>query len=690
MIVALLLSIPVFAISSEPGYMRISLIKGGIQMKTPEAADWGFASINTPLVEGDQVWVPEGGRAELQLNGGTYLRLDQNSSLQILSIDKDSSQFYLSQGHAYIFYDAPKGSVIQIDTPDASTRAFNRAVFRIDIGDKYTDAAVFKGDVETENNTGTTRINAGQLLSLGINTNGEMAALDSPDSWEKWNRKQDARVNAKKDGSARFLPAELRTYSSDLDANGRWVFVPEHGNVWTPTVITGAAWSPYREGRWLPRNGESVWVADEPWGWAPYHYGRWSFVANVGWCWVPPVAGEVHWGPGYVGWVRTADYVAWVPLAPGEIYYGRGNYGPHSVNITTVNINSVRVVNIYRNVNVSNGVTIVRRNSFNTASPAIVHVDRNNIRKNIFVTNNISIGAPDIKPSRGAHYPSAGSIPSDKLPPLRVRNLHPQEMKHERLLVRENYRSVLSPTTQPKILPVNRVDTPRTPGKERPELRQIHPTERRKSETLPGALPRVERPQVRPVEQRKPESMPGSVPRVEQPRVKPVEQRKPETLPGAVPRVERSQVRPVEQRKPESMPGSVPRVEQPRVKPVEQRKPEVLPGAVPRVERPQVRPVEQRKPESMPGSVPRVEQPRVKPVEQRKPEVLPGAVPRVERPQIRPVEQRKPEALPVPVQRGEQPKVQPAETRKVGTTGGHAPKDEKDAPKSDEDSRSHK
>ena len=92
----------------------------------------------------------------------------------------------------------------------------------------------------------------------------------------------------------------------------------------------------------------------------------------------------------------------------------------------------------------------------------------------------------------------------------------------------------------------------------------------------------------------------------------------------------------------------------------------------------------------MPGSVPRVEQPRVKPVEQRKPETLPGAVPRVERPQIRPVEQRKPEALPVPVQRGEQPKVQPAETRKVGTTGGHAPKDEKDAPKSDEDSRSHK
>ena len=51
-------------------------------MKTPEAGDWGLASINGPLGEGDQIWVPEGGRVELQLNTGTYIRLDQNSALE--------------------------------------------------------------------------------------------------------------------------------------------------------------------------------------------------------------------------------------------------------------------------------------------------------------------------------------------------------------------------------------------------------------------------------------------------------------------------------------------------------------------------------------------------------------------------------------------------------------------------------
>src|SRR4030043_972364 len=156
MLVVFLLLVPAYALSANLGYMRISLIAAVLQIKTPDAGDWGYASINTPLAEGDQVWAPQGGRVELQLNSGTYIRLSENSALQILSMDKDSSQFYLSQGYAYIFYDAPRGGIIQVDTPDASTRAFNRAIFRIDMSDRYTDVTVYKGYVETENQVGRT------------------------------------------------------------------------------------------------------------------------------------------------------------------------------------------------------------------------------------------------------------------------------------------------------------------------------------------------------------------------------------------------------------------------------------------------------------------------------------------------------------------------------------------------------
>lgn len=73
MVAAVLFLALAYALSANLGYMRISLIEGDVQIKTPDTEDWGYASINTPMAEGDQVWVPQNGRAELELNTGTYI-----------------------------------------------------------------------------------------------------------------------------------------------------------------------------------------------------------------------------------------------------------------------------------------------------------------------------------------------------------------------------------------------------------------------------------------------------------------------------------------------------------------------------------------------------------------------------------------------------------------------------------------
>jgi len=466
-----------YAISADFGYMRISLIEGDVQIKVQETEDWGLASINGPVKEGDQIWVPEGGRLELQLNTGTYIRLDQDSAVEILSIDESSSQFYFSQGHAYVYYNAPAESMIQVDTPDASTRAFDRAVFRIDIPNEYTDVGVYKGYVETENRIGKTRVNAGEILSIGQNTNGEIAPMGPPDEWEEWNKDRNDRVLERRGVSYGYLPLELREYSYDFNSYGRWVDVPQYGHCWTPTVVAGVDWAPYKQGRWIWRGGDYVWLAYEPWGWAPYHYGRWAFARGIGWCWIPPVAGAVYWGPGYVGWVRTADYVAWVPLAPGEIYYGRGYYGPNSVNIVNVNINRVRITNVYKNVYVNNGVTVVSRNTFATASPKVLRINENIIRQKIFVKNNISVGTPAIKPAKSSYSMSAKRVPSSKLPPKHITTLRVKELRKSRPLMRERNQSVLNPGVKPGQLPLKTVTTPKKRGKGRPMIQPVRPSE---------------------------------------------------------------------------------------------------------------------------------------------------------------------------------------------------------------------
>ena len=161
------LLLPAYAHSATLGNVRISFLEGDVQMRTTEAGDWLPAAVNTPLDEGDELWVPEGGRMEFQLNTGTSVRLDQNSALQILTLERTSSQFYLSEGHMYVDYNAPRGNVIQFDTPVSSLRSYDRSVFRVDVPDQFTDVSVFRGSVDAEGRDGNTRINAGRTLTLG-------------------------------------------------------------------------------------------------------------------------------------------------------------------------------------------------------------------------------------------------------------------------------------------------------------------------------------------------------------------------------------------------------------------------------------------------------------------------------------------------------------------------------------------
>ncbi|MEW6108149.1 MAG: FecR family protein [Nitrospirota bacterium] len=402
---------PVYAHSSPFGSLHISLVQGDVQIRGGDISEWVPASINTPLLEGDQLWVPEEGKAEIRFKDGTLLRLNKYSLVEMLSADKNSLKFHMSGGDAYVNFKGDRGSAIQIYTQLMTVRAQDRAVFRIDItGNGYADISVFKGVVYAESRKGETRISEGKSLYLGDDDYAEISYLGRPDSWERWNHERDEE-SEKRRYSYRYLPGELGVYSRDFDDNGEWIYDREHGHIWKPRVVISAGWSPYRHGRWVWMRGDYVWISYEPWGWAPYHYGRWTFIPMTGWCWVPPVRGAIYWGPGFVGWVHTPEYVAWVPLAPGDIYYGYGYYGPHSLNIVNVRIGNPAIKRVYKNVYINNAVTILHNDTF-------VKGRQVNFKpgKNPFLLNNISIGRPNIKPEKAAFMPVIREIPHSKRP----------------------------------------------------------------------------------------------------------------------------------------------------------------------------------------------------------------------------------------------------------------------------------
>lgn len=77
LLLAALFLVPSYSYPSSLGAVHLSLIDGDVQIYTEDTSEWIAADINMPLKDGDRIWVPEGGRTELQLSDSSSLRLSE-------------------------------------------------------------------------------------------------------------------------------------------------------------------------------------------------------------------------------------------------------------------------------------------------------------------------------------------------------------------------------------------------------------------------------------------------------------------------------------------------------------------------------------------------------------------------------------------------------------------------------------
>lgn len=397
---------------------RLSLNEGEVLVQTPESPDWIPASSNLPLGPGDRVWVGVGGKTEIQLPEGNVVRLGSDTSLDLrsLSFSRASEvRVGLERGMAtfYILRLQPEINVFQVDLPHATLRAFMPSTFRSDLfPDGSMQVSVHSGEVVVETPGGVTKVHGRQSLRLSPDLTPHLYALAQGDDFDRWNRLRDLQLS--RPVHPAHLPPELAAHAPEFGAYGRWVEAPDHGYGWAPVVEAG--WTPFSEGRWIWWREEHVWISDEPWGWVPYHYGRWRFYPAVGWIWVPPVASAIVWHPGAVAWHYGPEFVAWIPLAPGEIYYGHRHYGPWSVNITNVHVNTVHVTNVFVNARAPKAVVVVPRERFVTGgrAPASFVAPRD-----LFASGgHRSLGPPALRPTMAARRPALShSITTSEVQP---------------------------------------------------------------------------------------------------------------------------------------------------------------------------------------------------------------------------------------------------------------------------------
>jgi hypothetical protein len=339
-------------------FARLSYVKGDIYIQRSTDLAYEEGVVNMPVSEGDRMGTTDG-RAEIYLGNGNYVRLDNETKIDFLTLPKIESELIRIRvwtGNIYFrVRDLKEEKNIEIHTPDVSIYVLDNGLYRIDVREgSETEIFVYEGTLEAAGESDSTLINNEQRVEVStgrFTSQPTRFYAVAEDSFDRWSEHRDSQFRKRMAKS--YLPEELEDFEYELSTNGEWVYMAPHGHVWVPGGID-PYWRPYYNGRWtwLSLCGWT-WIPYESWGWCTHHFGRWHWRYGLGWHWIPTRV----WGPGWVSWYWGYDYFGWAPLSyygyPGvvinNVYYGRfqGRYYPYNSRaLTVIHKNQLKARNV--------------------------------------------------------------------------------------------------------------------------------------------------------------------------------------------------------------------------------------------------------------------------------------------------------------------------------------------------------
>ncbi len=287
-----LYSIPSFA-DSQVRIVRLSTVEGNVQIDRNTGQGYEKAFLNLPITQGVKLRTKGEGRAEIEFEDGSTLRIASNTVLEfpqlsLLDSGSKASNVNVVAGTAYVNFAGAKDDQLSL-TFGHEKLAFNHAAhLRVDTSNNTSAIAVFKGDVQVEAPSGTVQVGKNQTASFDLvkDDKSSLAKNIEPNPDDAWDKSQDQYHQ-------RYAATTSNTYSpyafgtTDMAYYGNFFNAPGYGMMWQP-YFTGVGWDPFMDGSWAFSPGMGYgWVSAYPWGWTPYHYGSWAFVPGYGWAWQP-------------------------------------------------------------------------------------------------------------------------------------------------------------------------------------------------------------------------------------------------------------------------------------------------------------------------------------------------------------------------------------------------------------------
>src|SRR2546430_13201757 len=287
-----LLAVPSFA-DSQVRIVRLSDVEGNVQIDRNTGQGYEKAFLNLPITQGVKLRAKDEGRAEIEFENGSTLRIIPGTVIEFPELSmRDSgakvTSVKLQEGTAYLNFNGAKDDEFTLTFGRGKMVLTHSVHLRVAMGDTDATVAGSKGDVEVAGPSGTVQVGKKQTATFDLADQDKytLAKNLEKDPYDAWDKQQE-------DYHQRYLNSSYTNYSpygygmSDLSYYGNYFNVPGYGTMWQP-YFAGAGWDPFMNGSWVWYPGFGyTWVSSYPWGWTPYRYGSWLFVPNYGWAWQP-------------------------------------------------------------------------------------------------------------------------------------------------------------------------------------------------------------------------------------------------------------------------------------------------------------------------------------------------------------------------------------------------------------------
>ena len=332
-------SLPLVA-SSHVRIVRLSSVEGPVQIDRATGEGLQHAILNTPIVEGTRLVTGTDGLAEVEFENESALRLTGDSEVkfsQLLMNDAGAKINQIQVVKGLVYLDTAKGDdVYRLQVGNNSFLVHRDSLVRLNATSDDIKLAVFKGDVQLENQSQPVVIQKKETLTINLNNADTRTIAKSvdPDRFDAWNKEREdySKTYAGNEG---YGGPKSGYGLQDLNYYGGFFYAPGFGYAWQPYGFANAmlGWDPYSNGAWMfyPGFGYS-WASAYPWGWLPFHYGSWAFINGAGWAWLP---GGGYGGQWYASNFTTVPKITkapagWTAATPPAVTAAT-NFSPRTV-----------------------------------------------------------------------------------------------------------------------------------------------------------------------------------------------------------------------------------------------------------------------------------------------------------------------------------------------------------------------